>query len=287
MGPRPRLAAGRPSLQLPPGRSASPALVLLALAVSWPQAALARPSAGAEPHALAGALCLGRAGPSGPAGRAGMPASSAPGGCGWDVGVEELQERARALVQLVEAHQFLVQSHVTDFYTESLWETLPADWRAVFEGLPPAVALHLISLSSDPAAQLELLQSRGSVPHSLAGFLQQLATLPLPRQPSPEAPQVPEDAAARPEGADGAWCGFKAGEGLTRGMTPKKLHEVEKLASFVSTTVAAGEASGSAGCCGGAADGAADMPAREVVMVDIGSGQGYLSRVLVCVCVWV
>ena len=99
---------------------------------------------------------------------------------------------------------------ILDFYTEKLWDTLPADWRAVFEGLSPANALHLISLSNSPAAQLELLESRGSVPPSLVCFLQQLATLPLPRQPISAAP--PEDLAAQRAGAEDVWCGFKVGE---------------------------------------------------------------------------
>jgi 2-polyprenyl-3-methyl-5-hydroxy-6-metoxy-1,4-benzoquinol methylase len=64
-------------------------------------------------------------------------------------------------------------------------------------------------------------------------------------------------------------------------MTPKKLHEVEKLASFVSTTVAADEIlkGTTYGSCGGGGGGDG-LPPREVVLVDIGSGQGYLSRVL-------
>ncbi len=80
----------------------------------------------------------------------------------------------------------------------------------MFEGLSPADALHLISNSNSPAAQLQLLKCHGSVPPSLACFLQRLATLPLPRQPIPAAP--PKDLAAQRAGAEDVWCGFKVGE---------------------------------------------------------------------------
>jgi hypothetical protein len=205
----------------------------------------------------------GPAGACEPQARAGM--------AGWDTSVSELEDRVRGLVRLLDGCSFLAQCHVTDFYTEGLWETLPADWRAAFEALAIVDALHFISLSKEPSAQLEFLRSKGPVPHSLEQFLSQLALLPLPR--SHHVHDVTRSATpANAREQEGAWCGFKVGEGLTRGMSPKKMHEVEELASFVSTTV------------GGSARGkhcSSDSRAeRDVVLVDIGSGQGYLSRVL-------
>jgi len=75
-----------------------------------------------------------------------LPAS----GAGWDVSVGDLEERARQLARLIEEYRFLAQCHVTDYYTENLWQTLPADWRTTLESLSVADALHLISLSKDP-----------------------------------------------------------------------------------------------------------------------------------------
>ena len=141
----------------------------------------------------------------------------------WDVSVGELEERVRGLVKLIDDYGFLAECHLTDFYTDNLWKTLPADWRTTFEALSAVDTLQFISLSSDPSAQLRLLQSFSQVPPSLQHFLEQLDHLPLPRTP----PQAPTTTAAASD-ADDAWLGFKVGEGLTRGMTPKKLHEVSQ-----------------------------------------------------------
>ena len=206
---------------------------------------------------------------------------------GWEVSTPDLEARAGGLAQLLEEFSFLAQSHVTDFYTKDLWGTLPPDWRATLETLSPDGALEFISLLQDPAAQLSFLeeQQRGArrqVAPSLARFLRQLAALPLPRHPAPG------DAAPCAGTAGGAWCGFKVGEGLTRGMTPKKLHEVERLASFVSRTVdgslhgrlAQHDKAPPAPAAGGVAPPRDHEYSPREVMVDVGSGQGYLSRVL-------
>jgi len=76
-----------------------------------------------------------------------LPAS----GAGWNVSVGDLEERARQLARLIEEYRFLAQCHVTDYYTENLWQTLPDDWRTTLESLSVADALHLISLSKDPS----------------------------------------------------------------------------------------------------------------------------------------
>lgn len=46
-------------------------------------------------------------------------------GIGWQEDAGVLRARARAITLFLKQHEWLTSTHVTDFYTESLWERLP------------------------------------------------------------------------------------------------------------------------------------------------------------------
>jgi len=68
------------------------------------------------------------------------------------------------------------------------------------------------------------------LPESLAAFLEAVSALPLPRDPPP----VPSG--EKGEGTDSRKRAG-AGQGLARGMNPKKFHEVERLAALVASSL--------------------------------------------------
>lgn len=176
--------------------------------------------------------------------------------------LEELHDHARRLASFLEKYYWLTSTHVTDYYTERLWEKIPAEWRGVLESLSPQEATTFAGLAWNPSSLLSFLSSRGgggvmsTVPTCMRSFLNDLSALTLARTP------MDWESVSAPGG--GAWGDIKAGKGFGKGMTPKKMHEVSRLSCFISDSL-------SAQC----------RNARErPIILDIGSGQGYLSRVL-------
>ncbi|KAI8819698.1 methyltransferase domain-containing protein [Fimicolochytrium jonesii] len=144
-----------------------------------------------------------------------------------------------ALLAFLEKHRRLWEFHAVDFYTENCWESdaFPVEWRVLKDD----------SVSYD---DLLALATNGTVkedwPESLKEFVRLAKSLPLPRNPQPHFFSRFVD----PTDLDNK---------VTYGMTPKKRHEVQLLASLIHHL--------------------ASTHSINSIM-DMGAGQGYLDAVL-------
>ncbi|EKX42293.1 hypothetical protein GUITHDRAFT_141250 [Guillardia theta CCMP2712] len=128
---------------------------------------------------------------------------------GWE---EAIQDRLKQLVAFFEEFEYLVKGHVTDFYVKDMWSSIPSDWRETFEKLSESDCIEMIERMSNPREVVQLLQVKGLKScSSLLRFLGQISLLALDRKTK-----------IRPSCGDRMRCG----EGLARGMSPKKMHEV-------------------------------------------------------------
>lgn len=162
--------------------------------------------------------------------------------------MEDARRRAERLEALLRFARPIASGLVKEFFTDGLWEAVPASWREPLEALP------LRSLA-------ELLSGRGSVdvppgspawPLSLLAFV---AACHAERLPGQLETATPASAVANGRCAEEALLDKQ----LRRAVNPKKMHEIVRLGALADRLGRA------AGCD---------------EMVDVGSGQGYLSRAL-------
>ncbi|XP_054855323.1 methyltransferase-like protein 25B [Eublepharis macularius] len=159
---------------------------------------------------------------------------------------EQQRRLARDIGRLLGLYGFLLDAHVVEFFAEGLWGRLPPSWQAALADLPsPQLAALLLRRGA---------ASSGRVwPLSLLAFAAAAHALSFPRRPRARAE-------ARPEEFQGnAWHRSPLDPPFRKHVKPKKQHEIRRLAQLVK------ELSEATGC-------------RQVV--DVGSGQGHLSRFL-------
>ncbi|KAF8460613.1 methyltransferase domain-containing protein [Kalaharituber pfeilii] len=197
--------------------------------------------------------------------------------------------------------------HILDFFTRDppndIYSTiLPADWRAYFsslsieEVLDVLMRLDLNRLETAPSSGSESSSTSSDdgddggagvgarpIPATLKTFIQEVRDHCLVRDFVPRWANTPDAVT----GAMKLRKQYKRGEDLdddehvmrhmTVGMKPKKMHEVENFARLLHHFLASGAISPQSSP---GAD--ASAPARKSIthIVDIGSGQGYLPRIL-------
>uniref|UniRef100_UPI00398ECED6 methyltransferase-like protein 25B isoform X2 n=1 Tax=Pristiophorus japonicus TaxID=55135 RepID=UPI00398ECED6 len=170
---------------------------------------------------------------------------------------EQQKQRAADIVHLLSLYTNILDSYVIEFFSENLWELVPCSWRETLSDLK-APQLSMLLLEQGPCA------GRQSVwPLSLLAYRAAAHALAFPRQPreacSPP-PHVPSGAG--PGGQEfRADCSHspRISRLFCKHVKPKKQHEIQRLGALVKKLC------DSTGC--------------ERV-VDIGSGQGHLSRYL-------
>ena len=145
--------------------------------------------------------------------------------------------RDAALARALHAHGWLARAHLVDFVADAHWERLDPAWRDA-----------LAALTDE---QLVRLPTDLPLPESWPVDLRELIT--AARDDYIDRPPAPQPAARRP----GYW--LRAGLPNARNMSPKKEHEVSRLAPLVASLARRCKAS---------------------IVVDVGSGLGYLSHVL-------
>ncbi|KAI8503303.1 hypothetical protein Bbelb_191240 [Branchiostoma belcheri] len=144
-----------------------------------------------------------------------------------DIGTGEYVER---MCRLLAEHEWVYNFQLTRFFAEKVWEKIPEEWKKP-----------LLALSTDDLNHLPGGCTKADWPTSLKAFVEDAASLALPRQ-------QPHDLVA-----------MEISKDLARGMTPKKEHEVSYLASVIRDSCIRTSCSS---------------------VIDIGSGLGYLGQVL-------
>ncbi|XP_051901745.1 protein RRNAD1 [Pristis pectinata] len=167
------------------------------------------------------------------------------------------KQRAADIVRLLSIYMDILDSYVIEFFSENLWEKVPRSWQATLSAL---TAPQLASL---------LLENGSSVgqesvwPLSLLAFKAAARSLALPRDPrgvSPTPGEAAPGGSKEPEE-------FRANRSQSsrlrhlfrRHVKPKKQHEIRRLGGLVKKLC--------------------DFTGCEHVL-DLGSGQGHLSRYL-------
>ncbi|KAL5019616.1 hypothetical protein ScPMuIL_002508 [Solemya velum] len=133
------------------------------------------------------------------------------------------------MLRFLVEYSWIYNFKVTDFISGQHWRSLPKEWVEC-----------LLALSVEELNELPFGFSKDEWPASLKTFVQQALTFGIGRTPAP-----------RP--------GVEIPPQLCQGMSPKKQHEVSRMADYVHS------AATEAGCD---------------IIVDVGSGLGYLGQVL-------
>ncbi|KAI8984618.1 methyltransferase domain-containing protein [Mycotypha africana] len=147
-----------------------------------------------------------------------------------------------ALIHHIESYRHVINVHIGHFITHQQWELLDEDWRSAL--LPDKQCL---SNSEEWIESLIRMTTDAAPnadwPDSLKSFILKTRELALPRQNGMSTQQVIETLDKR----------------ITPGMTSKKIHEVERMAPVIKELAA---------------------EHKVASIVDLGAGQGYLSRAL-------
>ncbi|KAK6467097.1 protein RRNAD1 isoform X1 [Huso huso] len=168
--------------------------------------------------------------------------------------VEQQKHMAAKLCCFLSTYRHIIDSHIIEFFSDSLWETLPPGWQeALCELSGPQLADLL--LDSAPGGG----RSYPSVwPLSLLAFKATARALAFPRMPRGGAAQ--ETGSGKPaEFWENSCRSSTLKHVFRKHVKPKKQHEVRKLGALVKRMC--------------------DLTSCQNV-VDVGSGQGHLTRFL-------
>uniref|UniRef100_A0A3Q1FLJ1 Methyltransferase like 25B n=1 Tax=Acanthochromis polyacanthus TaxID=80966 RepID=A0A3Q1FLJ1_9TELE len=166
---------------------------------------------------------------------------------------EQQRELAKRLTTFLSQYKHLSDSYIIEFFTEDLWQTLPSSWQAVLQELsyPQIADLFLDATNED--------RRYPSVwPLSLLAFRATAHALAFPRECRHE--QVRVASSTKPEEfQENQSQSSLLGHIFRKHVKPKKQHEIRKLGMLVK------QLCDQTGC-------------NRVV--DVGSGQGHLTRFL-------
>lgn len=166
---------------------------------------------------------------------------------------DEQKDLAIKLTSFLSQYNHLTDSYIIEFFTEDLWQTLPTSWQSVLKDLsfPQLAGLLLDATSKD--------RRYPSVwPLSLLAFRATAHALAFPRENSHNQESVP--GTVKPEEfQENDSQSSLLGHIFRKHVKPKKQHEIRKLGTLVK------QICNETGC-------------NQVV--DVGSGQGHLTRFL-------
>ncbi|XP_053134320.1 methyltransferase-like protein 25B isoform X2 [Hemicordylus capensis] len=167
--------------------------------------------------------------------------------------LEQKQRLAKDITRVLSLYSFIADAYIIEFFTDNLWGSLPVSWQ---EALADLSSPQLATLLLENRSSLEV--SYSSVwPLTLLAFKATAHTLAFPRRPRGEAGSSTN---GRPEEFRENQCqSVKLNPLFRKHVKPKKQHEIRQLGQVVK------KLSDLTGC-------------RHVV--DVGSGQGHLSRFL-------
>ncbi|XP_022110350.1 LOW QUALITY PROTEIN: protein RRNAD1-like [Acanthaster planci] len=158
----------------------------------------------------------------------------------------QVEELTRQLHVLVCKYRWITESYVVEFFLKDHWSRLPPSWQTALASLTPPDIAESVLMNSPPTSQRS--ESSTVWPLSLLAFRAATLALALRRTAAQPAKLHPQSG----RNPDLSHC-YRAH------VKPKKQHEIERLAAVINTMCE------KAACCH---------------IVDVGSGQGHLSRLL-------
>ncbi|XP_055452492.1 methyltransferase-like protein 25B isoform X1 [Psammomys obesus] len=169
-----------------------------------------------------------------------MPGVSAHG-----LSYEERRQLAVNLTRVLALYRSILDAYIIEFFTDSLWGTLPKSWQEALDGLsPPQLATLLLGMPREG----EEVSYRSVWPLTLLALKSTACALAFTRTPGFH---TPSEFLENPSQSSQLTAPFR------KHVKPKKQHEIRRLGELVK------KLSDLTGC---------------TQVVDVGSGQGHLSR---------
>ncbi|XP_052493185.1 methyltransferase-like protein 25B isoform X5 [Budorcas taxicolor] len=158
---------------------------------------------------------------------------------------EERRQLAVNLTRVVTLYRSILDAYIIEFFTDNLWGTLPCSWQEALDGLnPPQLATLLLGMPREG----EVARYRSVWPLTLLALKSTAYALAFTRTPGF---QTPSEFLENPSQSSRLTAPFR------KHVRPKKQHEIRRLGELVK------KLSDLTGC---------------TQVVDVGSGQGHLSR---------
>uniref|UniRef100_A0A8C8T8K1 Methyltransferase like 25B n=1 Tax=Peromyscus maniculatus bairdii TaxID=230844 RepID=A0A8C8T8K1_PERMB len=158
---------------------------------------------------------------------------------------EERRQLAVNLTRVLALYRSILDAYIIEFFTDSLWSTLPSSWQEALDGLnPPQLASLLLGMPREG----EEIRYRSVWPLTLLALKSTACALAFTRTPGF---QTPSEFLENPSQSSRLTAPFR------KHVKPKKQHEIRRLGELVK------KLSDLTGC---------------TQVVDVGSGQGHLSR---------
>ncbi|KAI5106199.1 protein RRNAD1 isoform X1, partial [Silurus meridionalis] len=171
----------------------------------------------------------------------------------FSVTLSEQQQKnlAKNLVSFLSRYKHISDSYIIEFFSENLWETLPEEWRKALQDLSPAQVANLLL---DRETKNRVYPSVW--PLSLLALRATAHTLAFPRM----SPATCSKDTVKPDEFDSnSSQSSLLGHIFRKHVKPKKQHEIRKLGMLVKQLC---------------------DQTRCSSVVDVGSGQGHLTRFL-------
>ncbi|XP_004778535.1 protein RRNAD1 isoform X1 [Mustela putorius furo] len=158
---------------------------------------------------------------------------------------EQRRQLAGKLTRVLARYRPILDAYIIEFFTDNLWATLPGSWQEALDGLkPPQLATQLLGVPGEG----EVVRYSSVWPLSLLALKSTACALAFTRTPGF---QTPSEFLENPSQSSRLTAPFR------KHVRPKKQHEIRRLGELVK------KLSDLTGC---------------TQVVDIGSGQGHLSR---------
>ncbi|XP_005991713.1 protein RRNAD1 isoform X3 [Latimeria chalumnae] len=175
------------------------------------------------------------------------------GGATGRLSLEQQKQLSANIVRVVSTYSYILDSYIIEFFSENLWMKLPPSWQTALSNLPaPLLAAQLLEKTATQEVSYRCVW-----PLSLLAFKATAQTLAFPRSPC-------EGGSLSPSGLPAEFQENECQSSMLKHIfrkhvKPKKQHEIRQLGKLVKKLCDA------TGC-------------QQVV--DVGSGQGHLSRFL-------
>ncbi|XP_007535598.1 methyltransferase-like protein 25B isoform X2 [Erinaceus europaeus] len=158
---------------------------------------------------------------------------------------EARRQLAVKLTRVLALYRSILDAYIIEFFTDNLWDTLPCSWQEALDGLsPPQLATLLLGMPGEG----EVIRYRSVWPLTLLALKSTAWALAFTRTPGFQSPSEFQENSSQSS---------RLPAPFRKHVRPKKQHEIRRLGELVK------KLSDLTGC---------------TQVVDVGSGQGHLSR---------